>query len=80
MASKKSHWEPGNPFPKYADRKTLAKIISFERFPISYRTLQTWPLTARRPNRAVVYDVNEALEYAQTKLDKSVCYKQGEWS
>ena len=77
MAFKPSHWEPGKPFPKYADRKTLAKIISFERFPVSYQTLQTWPLTARRPNRAVVYDVNEALEYAQSKLDLAPCYKQG---
>ena len=77
MAFKPSHWEPGQPFPKYADRKTLAKIISFERFPVSYRTLQTWPLIARRPNRAVVYDVNEALEYAQSKLDLAPCYKQG---
>ena len=77
MAFKPSHWEPGQPFPKYADRKTLAKIISFECFPASYRTLQTWPLTARRPNRAVVYDVNEALEYAQSKLNLAPCYKQG---
>ena len=77
MAFKTSHWEPGNPFPKYADRKTLAKIISFECFPVSHRTIQTWPLTVRRPNRATVYDVGEALEYAQSKLDKSVCYKQG---
>ena len=77
MTFKSSQWEPGQPFPKYADRKTLAKIISFERFPVSYRTLQTWPLTARRPNRDVVYDVNEALEYAQSKLDLAPCYKQG---
>ena len=80
MAFKTSHWAPEQPLPKYADRKTLAAIITHHCFPISHRTLQTWPLTVRRPNRAAVYDVNEALEYAQAKLDKSVCYKQGEWS
>ena len=80
MSFTKSFWAPEQPLPKYADRKTLAAIITHHCFPISHRTLQTWPLTVRRPNRAAVYDVNEALEYAQTKLDKTVCYKQGEWS
>lgn len=80
MSFIESFWAPEQPLPKYADRKTLAAIITHHCFPISHRTLQTWPLTVRRPNRAAVYDVNEALEYAQTKLDKSVCYKQGEWS
>ena len=78
MAFKTSHWEPGNPFPKYADRKTLAKIISFECFPVSHRTIQTWPLTVRRPNRAAVFEVAEALEYAQSKLECAPCYVQGE--
>ena len=77
MAFKSSNWEPGKPLPKYADRKILAAIITHYRFPISPRTLQTWPLTARHPNRAVVYDVNEAFEYAQSKLDLAPCYKQG---
>ena len=26
---------------------------------------------------AAVYEVSEAMEFAQSKLDKSVCYKQG---
>lgn len=78
MAFKTSHWEPGNPFPKYADRKTLAKIISFECFPVSHRTIQTWPLTVRRPNRAAVFEVAEALEYAKAKLECAPCYVQGE--
>ena len=78
MAFKTSHWEPGNPFPKYADRKTLAKIISFECFPVSHRTIQTWPLTVRRPNRAAVFKVAEAMEYAKAKLECAPCYVQGE--
>jgi len=80
MSFTESFWAPEQPLPKYADRKTLAAIITHHCLPISHRTLQTWPLTVRRPNRAAVYDVGEALECAQSKLDKSVCYKQGEWS
>tara|TARA_B100001057_G_scaffold365682_1_gene368821 strand:+ start:902 stop:1144 length:243 start_codon:yes stop_codon:yes gene_type:complete len=77
MTFKTSSWAPAQPLPKYADRKTLAAIITHHFFPISHRTLQTWPITVRRPNRAAVYEVSEAMEFAQSKLDKSVCYKQG---
>ena len=79
MSFTESFWAPEQPLLSRI-AKRLAAIITHYCFPISHRTLQTWPLTVRRPNRAAVYDVGEALEYAQSKLDKSVCYKQGEWS
>ena len=78
MSFKTSSWAPEQPLPKYADRKTLAAIITHYCFPISHRTLQTWPLTARRPNRAVVYEVAEAIQLAEAKLERSPCYIQGE--
>jgi hypothetical protein len=34
-------------------------------------------LTVRRPNRAAVYDVAEAMEFAEQKLADATCYKQG---
>jgi hypothetical protein len=34
-------------------------------------------LTVRRPNRAAVYDVAEAMEFAEQKLADAICYKQG---
>ena len=65
MTLKPPNWQPKQPLPRYADRKTLAAIITHNFFPISHRTLQTWPLTVRRPNRAAVYEVAEALELAE---------------
>ena len=64
-------WEAGQPLPRFANRKTLAKIISHFYFPISHRTLQNpqqWPLKYYKPNRAAVYDVTEAMEMAESKL------------
>ena len=77
MTLKTSACQPEQPLPRYADRKTLAAIITHNFFPISHRTLQTWPLTVRRPNRAAVYEVAEALEFAEQKLEGAISYKQG---
>ncbi|MDA9855468.1 hypothetical protein N9C80_03470 [Paracoccaceae bacterium] len=79
MTLKPPTWQPELPLPRYADRKTLAAIITHNFFPISHRTLQTWPLTVRRPNRAAVYEVTEALEFAEQKLEGAISYKQGGW-
>lgn len=70
-------WTPGGPLPKYADRGTLAQIISFHCFPVSARTLRDWPLVARRPNKRVIYDVTDALKYAEGLIDAAPAYKQG---
>ena len=62
--------------PSYADRVTLARIITDHFFPVSARTLRTWPLVAYRPNKRVVYNVDDALAYAAHKLETAPCYKQ----
>ena len=69
-------WQPGQPLPHNADRKTLAAIITHTCFPISHRTIERWPLTARKPNKAVVYNVKEALQYAESQLASAYAYKQ----
>ena len=79
MTLKPPTWQPEQPLPRYADRKTLAAIITHNFFPISHRTLQTWPLTVRRSNRAAVYEVAEALEFAEQKMEGAISYKQGGW-
>ena len=53
-------WKPNQPIPKHANRKTLAAIITYHFFPVSHRTIQTWPLIVSRPNRAAIYEVAEA--------------------
>ena len=77
MTLKTSTRQPEKPPPRYPDRTTLAAIITHNFFPISHRTLQTWPLTVRRPNRAAVYEVAEALEFAEQKMEGAIAYKQG---
>lgn len=78
MTFKTSTWEPDKPLPRFADRKTTADIISHFYFPISPRTIETWPLKVRRPNRAAVLEVTEAMSLAERKLENAVVYKQGE--
>jgi len=77
MTFKTSNWEPDKPLPRFADRKTTADIISHFYFPVSPRTIETWPLKVRRPNRAAVLEVAEAMSFAEKKLENAVTYKQG---
>ena len=77
MRTKKTTWTPNDPVPPYADRNTTAAIISHHLFPVSPRTIATWPLTISRPNRSAIYEVKEALDYAKRKLREAVWYKQG---
>lgn len=64
--------------PEYADRRTLAGIISKRYFPVTARTIRTWPLTVWHPNKKAVHNVREALEYAERKLKAAACFKQAE--
>ena len=77
MATKITYWHEDHPLPKFADRETCAAIVSHFFFPIKPRTIATWPLVARRPNRNVVYNVEEVLRFAKAKFDQSSAYKQG---
>ena len=51
---RKTAWQPEQPLPQYADKATAAAIITHHFFPISPRTLERWPLTVRRPNKATI--------------------------
>jgi hypothetical protein len=71
-------WKPEQPLPQYADKQTAAAIITHHFFPISTRTLERWPLTVRRPNKATVYEVDEVMAVAEAKLNSAYAYKQAE--
>ena len=71
-------WTPTQPLPKHVDKATAAAIVSHHYFPISPRTLERWPLTVRRPNKAVVYEVAELMAMAEERLDGAYAYKQAE--
>ena len=69
-------WSVGSPLPAYANKTTVAAIISHLVFPISRSTIENWPMIARRPNRENVYNVEDALNLANAKLEQSPSYKQ----
>ena len=71
-------WKPEQPLPQYEDKQTAAAIITHHFFPISPRTLERWPLTVRRPNKATVYEVDEVMAVAEAKLNSAYAYKQAE--
>ena len=64
--------------PEFADRRTLADIVSKRYFPVTARTIRTWPLTVWHPNKKAVHNVREALEYAERKMESAVSFKQAE--
>ena len=72
----KQTWQPEQPLPQYADKTTAAAIITHHFFPISPRTIERWPLTVRRPNKATIYEVGELMAYAEAKLQAAYAYKQ----
>ena len=71
-----STWSPDQPLPKFADKVTGAAIITHLYFPISPRTLERWPITVRRPNKAAIYAVDELLAFAERKMSETPVYKQ----
>ena len=76
MNAKNKHWHDDKALPKFADRETCAAIVSHFFFPVKPRTLATWPLVARRPNRCVVYEVSELMAYAEKRFNEAYSYKQ----
>jgi hypothetical protein len=76
--TRKTTWQPDQPLPQFADKNTAAAIITHHFFPISPRTLERWPLTVRRPNKATIYEVAELMQYAEAKLQSAYTYKQVE--
>ena len=76
MQRTKTSWSLGQPYPKNADRKTMAAIITHTHFPVSPRTIERWPLTVRKPNKKAILEVKTALEYAEKQLNKAYAYRQ----
>ena len=69
-------WQPGWPLPKWANRLTCELIVSHKHFPVSQRTLMTWPVSARRVNGHVVLNVAEVLEFAKEMEAAAPIYRQ----
>ena len=56
------------PMPVRVDRRQGAKLISARLFPISPRTLETWPVRWRRVNGRALCETAELLAFAEGKF------------
>jgi hypothetical protein len=54
--------------PVRVDRRTGAALVSQYYFPVSWRTLEVWPLTWRRVNGKAVADTAALFKVAEAKL------------
>ncbi len=66
-----------SPLPLRVDRRRGASIITERFFPVSYRTLETWPVTWRRVNGRCTCDTRELLAVAEEKLAAAPSLKGG---
>jgi hypothetical protein len=70
-------WQPGQPLPRHADRKTLAAIITSEYGPVTHRVLEEWPLVGRRFGSRMVFNVKAALAIARQRFEAAPERKGG---
>ncbi len=63
--------------PRRVDRRTAAKLVSNFFFPISWRTLEAWPLTIRNVNGKATIETAELFAMAQAKLDAAPAIRGG---
>ena len=61
-----------NDLPARLDRRTAAKVITRYFFPISHRTLETWPVRWRLVNGKALAETAEILAFAERKLADAV--------
>ncbi len=63
--------------PMRVGRRVAAEIVSERYFPVSYRTLERWPLNWRRINGRAVANTDELLAEAQRRVDEAPVIRGG---
>jgi hypothetical protein len=63
--------------PKRVDRRMGAEIITRFYFPVSHRTLETWPVTYTHVNGRAMALTSELLAVAEHKLDVAPTVRGG---
>jgi hypothetical protein len=54
--------------PENVDRRTGAELVTRHFFPVSYRTIEAWPLPTRRVNGKAIVPTVRLFELAYAKL------------
>ena len=63
--------------PRFVDRRRGAQFLSERFFPVSHRTLESWPLTWRHVNGYAVCDLAELVAVAEAKLAAAAPIRSG---
>ena len=63
--------------PKRMDRQAGAALVTHYFFPVSPRTIEAWPLVARRVNGRALYETAELLAFAKAKFDAAPAIRGG---
>lgn len=63
--------------PVRVDRRQAAALVSQLFFPVSPRTIETWPLMIRRVNGKATLETAELLAFARAKLEAAPPIKGG---
>jgi len=63
--------------PPRLDRRTAAAVVTARFSPVSYRTLESWPITSRIVNGRAVIETAELLAFARAKLDAAPVIRGG---
>jgi hypothetical protein len=63
--------------PRRVNRRAAAALVTHHLFPVSHRTLESWPLTWRRVNGKALVETAELLAFAQSKLDAAAPIRSG---
>src|SRR5271155_1674615 len=66
-----------NALPVRVDRRLAAELVSRWFFPVSRRTLETWPLSLQRVNGKATILTSELVELARAKLDAAPIIRGG---
>ena len=63
--------------PAHIARRTAAELVTRLYFPVSYRTIESWPLAVRRVNGKALYNTAGLLAYAREKLEAAPAIRGG---
>ena len=61
--------DPANPPPRIPRKVASPFLLAVLGFPVSPRTLESWPVPTRLVNGKATFDTAELLAYARSKLD-----------
>jgi hypothetical protein len=63
--------------PRYVNRRTGAELVTKHLFPVSHRSLETWPISTRLVNNQAIMETEELFKRAWTMFAAAPLIKGG---